>query len=67
MNQAIQTKKSEPVEQKNSALTSTATSLGLASALGGVAAVLAPEIPVVALGAAVIGAVGGLLLQKLDH
>jgi hypothetical protein len=50
-----------------SVLTEAATMAGLASALGGITAVILPEIPLVAVVAAAVGALGGFLAQKFER
>lgn len=68
MNEAIQVQ--EPAaapKRRTTAFTEGVGAAGLAAALGGIAAVLAPEDVFVAVGAAVVGAVGGFLIQERER
>jgi hypothetical protein len=68
MSQTIQLGKPEsPPQRKKLALTQFATVAAPASALGGLVAVLKPEVPAAAIAAAIVGIGVGFLVQRLDR
>lgn len=67
MAEIANSEKSGAPDPKKSSLTQVATAVGLASALGGIAAVFLPALPAVAVLAAAVGAAGGFFVQRIPH
>lgn len=67
MSGTLEPEKAASPGAKKSVLTEAATIAGLGSALGGIVAVLLPELPVAAVLAAAVGALGGFFVQKIEH